>query len=615
MKVIEVNPQELIDSPFQPRTKYRGIEELGESMKSGILHPLVARLANGQLELVAGHRRKRGAIYAKLDSVPVSVVEMTDEQVIDAIGIENLQREDISPLEELAIYEAMDGTPEEAAFRLGVSPSRVHRRLRLRGLIQEGRDALDRGDLRLTVAEFIAALSDKDQEEAIPQLVGNQFNDPAGMTRAVNYVTTQVMRKISRAIFDPEDATLLPVAGPCSACPKNTANEGTLFPMEDKEARCVDSTCWSDKNDAEWDRRVASADPDRVSILDEEQIKSVYPNGYLSKKWIDLNKNDYSGSRTRTYREVIGKKRLADLKIGMFRNRFGEIVEVVLAAAAKKACIEQPKKSDPPELSAGGASNDSFDAKIKAEQKLARTKLKVSLDLLERKTVEGALDELDADSLWYLLGLGAISRSWAATVSLAAKRRKLVPIKGSEETPLGLLVAWLANKERTVAERKALTMEMLAIPSLQGSYGDVLRDPLLEAYSMTEADIATMAKEALKAKEKKPKAAKEPPLDDERNACPICKAAAGKRCKSVKGRPIDAKLRQFHVERKEVVNAGDAAESNDAPDTGATDGAEPTAGRLLAMVDAGKTYAEIGEKFGLSKDQVARRVKAARSAK
>ena len=129
----------------QPRKDFdeKALSELAESIEQhGILQPLVVRpLANGSYQLVAGERRWRAARIAGLTEVPVVIKELTDEEVIEIAMIENLQREDLNPLEEALGYRYMMDelkiTQEQAAEKVGKSRPAVANALRLLKLPNE----------------------------------------------------------------------------------------------------------------------------------------------------------------------------------------------------------------------------------------------------------------------------------------------------------------------------------------------------------------------------------------------------------------------------------------------------------------------------------------------
>lgn len=140
LRIMEIEP-----NYNQPRKDFdeKALSELAESIEQhGVLQPLVVRpLANGSYQLVAGERRWRAARIAGLTEVPVVIKELTDEEVIEIAMIENLQREDLNPLEEALGYRYMMDelkiTQEQAAEKVGKSRPAVANALRLLKLPNE----------------------------------------------------------------------------------------------------------------------------------------------------------------------------------------------------------------------------------------------------------------------------------------------------------------------------------------------------------------------------------------------------------------------------------------------------------------------------------------------
>ena len=140
LRTMEIEPNR-----DQPRKDFdeKSLSELAESIEQhGVLQPLVVRpLTNGGYQLVAGERRWRAARIAGLTEVPVVIKELTDEEVIEIAMIENLQREDLNPLEEALGYRYMmddlNITQEQAAEKVGKSRPAVANAIRLLRLPDE----------------------------------------------------------------------------------------------------------------------------------------------------------------------------------------------------------------------------------------------------------------------------------------------------------------------------------------------------------------------------------------------------------------------------------------------------------------------------------------------
>ncbi|MDQ3792578.1 MAG: ParB/RepB/Spo0J family partition protein, partial [Actinomycetota bacterium] len=138
----------------QPRRSFpeAGIQELAASIREvGILQPLVVRSTESGFELIAGERRLRAAKEAGLDRVPVLIRQAGENESMELALVENLQREDLNPLETVAAYQAlMEGfglSKEQLANRLGKSRAAVTNTLRLAQLPERIRALLEEGKL------------------------------------------------------------------------------------------------------------------------------------------------------------------------------------------------------------------------------------------------------------------------------------------------------------------------------------------------------------------------------------------------------------------------------------------------------------------------------------
>jgi ParB family transcriptional regulator, chromosome partitioning protein len=159
---------DLIDpSPYQPRTRFAeaALEELAQSIRSsGIIQPLVARRIGARYQLIAGERRWRAAQRAQLLRVPVVLREVGEEQALELTLVENIQREDLNPIEQARAFERLMNefhlTQDEVATRTGKDRATVANSVRLLALdetflewIEEGRMTAGHGRALLAIAE------------------------------------------------------------------------------------------------------------------------------------------------------------------------------------------------------------------------------------------------------------------------------------------------------------------------------------------------------------------------------------------------------------------------------------------------------------------------------
>ena len=169
----------------QPRTKFddEKIAELTQSIKqNGILQPiLVTPLDNGGYRIVAGERRWRAARGAGLKEIPVYIRKLDDKQVMQLALIENVQRQDLSPIEEARAYrQLMDEykmTQQEVSEAVGKSRSVIANSLRLLTLCEPVVELLEKGELTVGHAKMLAGITDAQEQKTIAQLaVKNGFN-------------------------------------------------------------------------------------------------------------------------------------------------------------------------------------------------------------------------------------------------------------------------------------------------------------------------------------------------------------------------------------------------------------------------------------------------------
>ena len=163
----------------QPRKYFdeEALAELAESIaEHGIIQPLTVRkLSSGYYQIIAGERRWRAARMAGLKEVPVVVIEADDRTAMELAMVENLQREDLNPMEEAEGYKALmeqyGMTQEQAASRVGKSRSAVANALRLLNLSPAVRKLVEENKLSAGHARALLPLSQRDQEKTAQTIV------------------------------------------------------------------------------------------------------------------------------------------------------------------------------------------------------------------------------------------------------------------------------------------------------------------------------------------------------------------------------------------------------------------------------------------------------------
>ena len=167
-------------NPDQPRQDFdeEELEALADSIRiHGIIQPLTVReTPNGYYQIIAGERRWRAARIAELSDVPVVVIEADDKKAMELALIENLQRQDLNPVEEALGYQSLMEeyglTQEEVAGRVGKSRPAVANALRLLGLCPEAMEHLRNGDISAGHARAVLTLkTEKLQMEAVKKIM------------------------------------------------------------------------------------------------------------------------------------------------------------------------------------------------------------------------------------------------------------------------------------------------------------------------------------------------------------------------------------------------------------------------------------------------------------
>ncbi|WP_210610734.1 ParB/RepB/Spo0J family partition protein [Priestia flexa] len=164
----DIDISELRPNPYQPRKTFQqeAIEELKQSiLHHGILQPIVARRSIKGYEILAGERRFRAAKEANLTTVPVIVKDFSEKQMMELALLENLQREDLTPIEEAMAYhlliEKLDMTQEQLAARLGKSRPHIANYLRLLQLPEEVQMLISNNEISMGHGRTLAGLKNK----------------------------------------------------------------------------------------------------------------------------------------------------------------------------------------------------------------------------------------------------------------------------------------------------------------------------------------------------------------------------------------------------------------------------------------------------------------------
>ena len=291
VSLVNAPPLLAINSPTNPRRR-RGLDldslrALADSILAhGLGNPILVRpLPTSRVEetsamdprpayeVIAGERRWRAAQLAELDAMPMIVRPMDDQAVLEMQLVENIEREDLDPMEEAEgfalLREKLGYTVEQIADKMGKGkgPSYVRKRMKLLDLTPESREAMYEGTLQLSTGLLVARYAPESQSKAVALIksiekkLPNGQREPAPFREVARMLSQNFNLVLDEAPFDREDPGLVMTAGPCSACPKRTGQADDLFGDVDvnSAAACLDATCWKDKKVAHIAKATADA--------------------------------------------------------------------------------------------------------------------------------------------------------------------------------------------------------------------------------------------------------------------------------------------------------------------------------------------------------------------
>lgn len=177
-EITEIPLDEIRPNPYQPRKTFdnKSLKELSESIKeNGVFQPIIIRKSVNGYEIIAGERRFRASKLAKKKTIPAIIRKFDEAQMMEVAVLENLQREDLTPLEEAQAYEMLQKnlglTQAEVSKRLGKSRPYIANYLRLLTLPQKTKRLLQRGELSMGQARTLLGLKDKDSIDDLARKV------------------------------------------------------------------------------------------------------------------------------------------------------------------------------------------------------------------------------------------------------------------------------------------------------------------------------------------------------------------------------------------------------------------------------------------------------------
>lgn len=252
-----------------------GLQSLADSIKAvGVQQPAIvtrddpgaddAYFNNGSFTLVAGERRWRACKLAGELQLPCIIRELTEAQIIKIQTIENLQREDVHPLDEANGYKRLitklGYDAKLLAGELGRSEAYIYQRLQLLKLVKPARELLAKNRISAGHAHLVARLPEQQQKAVSKEIVEHLENESWGeltVKTLDDHIKRHVIMELHGASFRKNDADLYPQAGACESCPKRSGAAPMLFPDFAKAEKCLDPECYTVKLDNLVQRRLS----------------------------------------------------------------------------------------------------------------------------------------------------------------------------------------------------------------------------------------------------------------------------------------------------------------------------------------------------------------------
>ena len=455
----------LVESASNPRKRFdeKSLEELAASFKTqGVLAPLLVReLEESKYEVVAGARRLRAVRLAELDRLPVRVVKLTDAEAIEAQVVENLQREDIHPLEEAFGFKSLLELGEPAytiatiASRAGKSEAYVYGRIRLADLIPPVAEGFLKDEITIGHALLIAKLAASQQQEAFAAAFRGMWTS-GGNTQVLipvrelaAWIESNILLQLASAPFDKQDETLVPEAGSCANCPKRTGFNKLLFPDVRKDS-CTSPDCFRTKIDASV-KKTLETKPQLVQISAAWNSREGAPLGRNQYVELEIKKLKPNGVSTKLSPVQKPCDKMAEA-IVMDGGKRGQVVKV----CADPTCrIHHPNTTSPQQVERERAEERK---RIEKDKLAITTRHRVLATILQR--VSAPLKKADLLTVAHYL----IDHLPHSQVPILAKRHKVETEKATK-TPQELLA-----KRVGTYDEAALCGILLDISLLDSAY-------------------------------------------------------------------------------------------------------------------------------------------------
>ena len=492
----DTNPRRHFDEAF--------LKELADSIRThGVLSPLLVRPKGERFEIVFGAQRHRAAQIADAATVPVSIREMTDAQVLEAQLVENLQRRDVHPLEEAQGFAALlklddpKYSVEQIAAKCGKTPAYIAARLKLTELVPVVVEAFAKDEIGVGHALLLGKLPPEQQEDALSACYQESYGNGSKPKRILlpvrhlhQWIEQNILLELTSAPFSKVDAQLVPEAGSCIECPKRTGHNVLLFTDlgASQPDSCSDPKCFQAKLDAHVKQTIA-AKPKLVQISTAYGQSKDGSAAIPRNKYVEVRKDKPQRKEQRDWPEYKTCKFTAEAIVTEGTEK-GETKRV---CANPECPVHHPKPQQ---------QHTRADAAFKAEQEKRRREeaLAQATGLRVLKAIGDAVPVrlMKRDLLFVAQRLTAMLDERKIAILI---RQHGISKPKEVEAPAKLFAAFLSKSEESKLGRILIETAILLSMHNQTDAGRVLRDAA-QVYKVDVDAITTKVKQEFAAKEK-----------------------------------------------------------------------------------------------------------------
>lgn len=453
--------------------------------------------------LIAGHRRVHNGKKTTHLVAPGRIYDGSEAEVLALGLIDNIQRKQLSAIEEAFAYKKMidelkwkawdEANPEKSlGHRLGKSKTNIFSLLKLTELPKLGVDAVRSGELSPSVGIRIARIpNEKNRLAAVKEAIQCEWTD----NLAAEAIERHYMTELKGAPFDRKDETLNPERGSCDKCPLRSGNQAELFPdmAKGRADICTDPSCYRLKCERAFSQRAEKHRAAGGNVLSREQAKKagLYDNySSVGGEYTELDRSAYELRQgSKTYRQLLAPAlkdgRLAPT-LAMANDGSGKHFEIFKVADIKRVAKDLGIKAE--ERSSGGSCDADREHRIIGERSRAELRHILALiydagaTFLPIVATETAEPLLRGSVRWLIDNLSADARRVVtARHELDKKTFQLEPEKAGAYVPPN---AWMDTALVRLMEDAikagprhlvSLQMELMAVPDYPPGYGSIAR--------------------------------------------------------------------------------------------------------------------------------------------